>query len=203
MSRTVELREAARSYAVTAITRDGVPFAIRSIRPDDKRSLREAFQTISKETIYRRFFELRDKLSESDLVYFTEVDFVDHVALVATFETETGETGAGVGRYVIDRASDPLQAETALVVVDRYQNRGIGTQLLYHLACLARRGGVRIFTGEVLGENHKMMEVFLNSGYRIQRQVESGIIRVSFSIEAEGDGPPRVFDPAARSPADW
>lgn len=194
MSDASTAAESARRYFAHAITRDGERFVIRAIRGDDKRNLRDAFHRISKETIYRRFFELKADLTERELVYFTEVDFADHVALVATFPTATGEVGAGVGRYVIDRESDPLRAETALVVVDQFQNRGIGTQLLYHLASLARSGGVKIFTGEVLGENTQMMEVFLNSGYEIERAVESGIVRVSFSIEGDADAPPRVFE---------
>lgn len=184
-----------RKYRESARTRDGVTFTIRAIRPNDKGQMRAAFREVSKETIYRRFFELKRELTDRDLAYFTEVDFVRHVALVATFDDGGGERGAGVGRYVVEEGTDPLQAEAALLVVDHYQNRGIGTQLLYHLAEIARSAGVRVFTGQVLGENHKMMEVFLHSGYEIHRQVESGVVKVSFSIEVGADGPPRVFGP--------
>lgn len=184
----------ARDYSASALTRGGEPFTIRAIRPEDKEHLLKAFHSLSKETIYLRFFELKAKLTDRELAYLTEVDFVDHVALVAVLGPEDDQEGAGVGRYIVDRDSDPLRAEAAFAVVDQHQNRGIGTQLLYHLAEVARGAGVKEFTGEVLGENLKMMEVFFHSGFDIHRNVESGVIHVSFSIETDGGGPPRLFN---------
>ncbi len=182
----------AASYEAQGVTRDGEPFTVRAIRPEDKRHMRDAFATLSKETIYYRFFELKEKLTDGDLAYLTEIDFVDHVALVAILGPPEAGEGAGVARYVVERGTEPLRAEAAFAVVDRHQNRGIGTQLLYHLADVARAAGIKEFTGEVLGENFKMMEVFFHSGFDIRRNVESGVIHVTFSIEAGGGGPPRV-----------
>ncbi len=183
----------ARNYSASAVTRDGEPFTIRAIRPEDKRHFLDAFHSLSKETVYFRFFELKEELTEKELAYLTDVDFVDHVALVAILGSSGNEQGAGVARYVIDRDTDPLRAEAAFAVVDEHQQRGIGTQLLYHLADVARSAGVEEFTGEVLGENLKMMEVFFHSGFDIHRNVESGVIHVSFPIGSEGGGPPRLF----------
>lgn len=190
----------ARDYSARAETRDGEPFTIRAIRPEDKHHLREAFHSLSKETIYFRFFELKAELSDRELAYLTEVDFLDHVALVAVLGPRDNEEGLGVARYVVERGSEPLRAEAAFAVVDKHQNRGIGTQLLYHLAGVARNAGVEEFTGEVLGENFKMMEVFFHSGFDIHRNVESGVIRVSFSIETDGGGPPRLFGELPEKP---
>lgn len=191
----------ARSYAAQSATRDGEPFLIRAIQPDDRERLREAFRGLSKETIFFRFFELKTDLTDRELSYLTDLDFADHVALVAVLQEPNGERGVGVARYVVERGTDPLRAEAAFAVVDEHQGRGIGTQLLYHLAGVARRAGVREFTGEVHGENLKMMEVFFHSGYEIHRNVESGVILVSFSIETDGGGPPRLFAPPPQGTA--
>jgi len=183
----------ARDYSASAVTREGEPLTIRAIRREDKQHLRDGFLSLSKETVYFRFFELKEELSDRDLAYLTEVDFVDHVALVGLLGTGDNEEGVGVARYIVERGTDPLRAEAAFAVVDQHQNKGIGTQLLYHLADVARTAGVRVFTGEVLGDNFKMMEVFFHSGFDIHRSVESGVIHVSFSIESDGGGPPRLF----------
>lgn len=186
-----------RDYCAKALTRDGEPLEIRAIRPEDKARMRDAFHSLSRESIYFRFFETKTDLSDRELAYLTEVDFVNHVALVAVLGSGESPEGVGVARYIVEFGTDPLRAEAAFAVVDRHQNRGIGTQLLYHLAGVAREAGVRIFTGEVLGENFKMMEVFFGSGFDIHRNVESGVIHVSFSIDTDGGGPPRLFgDPA-------
>lgn len=188
-----EASQAARDYSASVETRDGELFTIRAIRPEDKKHIKRAFQTISKETVYYRFFEFKSDLTDKELAYLTEVDFVDHVALVATIGPPAAEEGAGVARYVVQRDTDPLRAEAAFAVADRHQNKGIGTQLLYHLADVGRAAGVKVFCGEVLGDNYKMMEVFLHSGFEIERDVESGVIKISFSIEHGSGGPARAF----------
>ncbi len=182
----------ARDYFATETTLDGEPFSIRAIRSEDKEGMRAAFHSLSKESIYFRFFELKQELTDRDLAYLTEIDFVNHVALVASLGSSGDGEGVGVARYIVEPGTEPLRAEAAFAVVDEHQGRGIGTQLLYHLARVGREAGVKVFEGEVLGENLKMMEVFLHSGFEIHRNVESGVIHVSFSIETGAGGPPRV-----------
>lgn len=191
-----------RDYRAESATRDGEPFRIRAIRPGDKERLREAFHSLSRESVYFRFFEIKSKLSEAELRYLTEVDFESHVGLVAVFGPPEDETGAGIARYVVEPGSNPVRAEAAFAVLDVHQGRGIGTQLLYHLADVARGAGVQVFTGEVLGENLKMMEVFFHSGFDVHRNVESGVIHVEFSIEEGAGGPPRAHGlvPPGRTP---
>ncbi len=182
----------ARGYEARETTRDGADLLIRAIRPDDKDLLQESFSRLSPESVYFRFFELKARLSERDLSYFTEVDFSRHVGLVATCQEGGSEHIVGVARYVVAPDARPIEAEAAFAVIDEYQNRGIGTLLLYHLANVGRGLGVEVFTGEVLGENLKMMEVFLHSGFDVHRCVDSGVIHVSFSIAHGAGGPPRI-----------
>ena len=51
----------------------------------------------------------------------------------------------GIARYVRDR-DDPQTAEIAVTVVDDWQGRGLGTELLTQLSGRARREGVLRFT---------------------------------------------------------
>jgi len=64
----------------------------------------------------------------------------------------------GVGEYYIEE--DGLTANVAFAVRDRYQNQGIGTELLSHLTLIARKQGLHGFTAEVLKENEPMLRVF-------------------------------------------
>ena len=69
-----------------------------------------------------------------------DVDFVDHVALVAVVEEDGRPMIAGGGRYVVVQ---PGQAELAFAVVDEYQGQRIGAALLRHLVAIARAAGCR------------------------------------------------------------
>lgn len=173
-----------RHYAVDEILRDGGSIRVRAIRPDDKERLLENFGRLSARSVYFRFFSAKRRLTEKELAYFTELDFKSHVALVATLWENGEEKIIGVGRYfVVDSPEGPRRAEVAFAVVDEHQGRGIGTLLLQHLAPIARANGVTEFEADTLGENNQMIEVFANSGFRVTRSLEEGIVHISFPTE--------------------
>jgi len=114
---------------------------------------------LSVESRYRRFFAPVSKLSERQLDYLTQVDHHAHEALVA-LEAASGE-GIGVARFV---RVDEDTAEPAIVVVDDWQRRGVGTLLLESLAERAREEGIRRFVAPVLAENEGAIATFERLG---------------------------------------
>ena len=76
-------------------------------------------------SLYRRFFAVRRVFSEKETDYFLDIDFVNHVALVAV-ATDAGQpTIVGAGRYVVVQ---PGHAEVAFAIIDAYQGLGIGVR---------------------------------------------------------------------------
>jgi L-amino acid N-acyltransferase YncA len=57
------------------------------------------------------------------------------------------------------------------------QGHGIGTLLLKHLARIAQMKGINEFAADVLSTNKQMLEVFANSGFRVNDSYESGVVR--------------------------
>lgn len=172
----------ARNYNADEILRDGGSIHLRAIRPDDKQRLLDLFHRLSQETIYFRFFRAKKRLTDEELQGFTELDFKDRVALVATLRNAEDERIIAVGRYsVLDLGEDaPKTAEVAFAVQDEYQGRGIGTLLLDHLIPIARAHGIVEFEADVLGENNRMLEVFSKSGFEIKRSLEEGVFHFLF-----------------------
>ena len=156
--------------------RDGRPVHLRPIRPDDAEGLADFHRSLSKETVYLRFFAPYPELTERDLHRFTHVDYLDRVALVATI----GDQLVGVGRY--DRV-EPGEAEVAFVVHDDHQGRGLGSVLLEHLAAAARERGISRFVAEVLPTNRRMLATFHEAGYEPSARLEDGVVLLSFDIE--------------------
>jgi RimJ/RimL family protein N-acetyltransferase len=138
------------------IVGDGLELLVRPLQPDDKRRLAQAFDRLSPETRYRRFFAPLRKLSDQDLRYLTEVDHHDHEALAAV-NPENGMI-VGVARYV--RADDPREAEVAVVVGDPWQGRGVATALLQRLVLRAREEGIDHFVALVMSDNTDALELF-------------------------------------------
>ena len=104
------------------------------------------------------------------------IDYTNRFALVA----ELGDELIAVGRY--DRLASGDAAEVAFVVADDQQGRGIGSILLEHLAAVARGVGIRRFVGSTLPQNRKMLRVFFDAGFEVQRTYDQGTVELSFPI---------------------
>ena len=135
-----------------------------------------------------RFHGFKRSLSESEVIDMTEVDFVDHVGLVATFGIDPEPPLIGAGRYILC-ADTPKhhRAEVAFAVLDEHQGKGIGSLLLRHLAIIGKAQGVREFQAEVLTDNRKMIAVLEGSGFPFERSTEFGVDRLLLTI---ADAPP-------------
>ncbi len=108
---------------------DGTAVRIRPIRPKDVRWLIPAFRRLSAETVYQRFFTPMAELSADLAGHFANVDHAKREALVAEVSKGLSFQPAGVARY--EATEQAGIAEVAILVTDRYQNRGIG-RLLFH-----------------------------------------------------------------------
>jgi RimJ/RimL family protein N-acetyltransferase len=125
--------------------------APRPIRPDDKAALTRGLDCMSDRSVYLRFLSPKPSFSASELRYLTEVDGIDHVALVLDDPDSRG-TLMAVGRWV-RLEEDPETAEIAITVGDRWQRQGLGTLLARALAAEAARRGVRHFTASISSSN--------------------------------------------------
>lgn len=179
----------ASNYVAAGMLRDGTPVRIRAIHPDDKEALRWGFTQLSPDAIYHRFFQTKRGLTEEELAYLTELDFKDHVALVAEVEVEGLVQVVAVGRFVRLKAENKTdRAEVAFTVGDEFQGRGIGTLLLEHLVRIGRELGYTAFEADVLPGNRLMREVFEHSGLLRQETVRDGVVHVEMGLGEAGAG---------------
>jgi ribosomal protein S18 acetylase RimI-like enzyme len=169
----------ASNYSAIEAMRDGRKMQIRALKQEDQADLIAAVRRSSAQSLYRRFFGLKRNFSDQEIAYFLNVDFVNHVALVAVIDADGRPVIAGGGRYVVH---EPGKAEIAFVVVDEYQGQGIGRALMRHLAGIARQAGLREFTAEVLPENLSMLKVFEKSGLRLHVEREPQVLHVALQL---------------------
>ena len=164
------------SFHVTETLSDGRKVEIRAQRPDDREGLRAAVHRASAETLYHRFFAVKHELSEKEAHFFLDIDFVNHVALVAL----AGENGRpaiiGGCRYVVVA---PGRAEVAFSVIDDYQKKGLGAALMRHIAAIGRQAGLEELVAEVLSDNAPMLRVFERSGLALTARHEGAVVHVS------------------------
>lgn len=178
------------SYHVTETLSDGRKVEIRAQRRDDREALHAAFQRASPETLYHRFFAAKREFSEKETHFFLDIDFVNHVALVA----EVNENGriaiVGGCRYIV---VGPKRAEVAFSVIDAYQKKGLGVALMRHIAAIGREMGLEELAAEVLSENTPMLKVFERSGLAVTARHEGAVVHVSMRY-------PAPAEPSAEAP---
>lgn len=173
-----------REYRALGYMIDGTPFFLRAVREWDRKALLDLFSRSSQQSRYFRYFETKNSLSDTELDYFTRLDFYHHAALVAEAPREDGVIA--VGRYIeVQPPPERRRAEVAFLVRDDHQGKGVATQLLKHLMRIARDNGIAEFEAEMLPTNTKMLEVFENSGYKLKRSRERDSTRVVFPIHDE------------------
>jgi RimJ/RimL family protein N-acetyltransferase len=166
-------------YAAVEHLRDGRPIEIRALRPDDGPGMLAAIGRTSTQSLRRRFFVPKKGFSEREMAFFLDIDFKNHVALVAEIAEDGHPVIVGGARYVAVR---PGQAEIAFVVIDAYQAQGIGTILMRHLGALARDAGLKELIAEVLPENTAMLKVFSKSGFLPGPQRSSEVAHLTLKL---------------------
>jgi RimJ/RimL family protein N-acetyltransferase len=167
------------NYSAVEKLRNGQRIEIRALKPQDRDDLMAAVDLTSSDSLYRRFFSVRRHFSETEESFYLNVDFVSHVALIASADENGQPIIIAGGRYVV---GEPGQAEVAFTVVDKYQGRGVGAALLRHLAMIARQAGLRELVAYVLPDNRAMLKVFEKSGLKYTAKREAGSLYVKLGL---------------------
>ena len=136
------------------VLRNGSTVLIRQVQSADAPLVADGFARLSARSRQLRFLTPKKELSPDELRYFTDVDHHDHEALGALNQADG--RGVGIARYVRD-ADDPSAAEIAVTIVDDWQGRGLGTELVAQLSERARSEGIRRFTALVSADNAGMI----------------------------------------------
>lgn len=152
-----------------ATLKDGIPVHIRAIRPDDDVRLIEIFNRLSPQSVYQRFFNAAAELSPGMARYLANVDYRKRMALVAEVDGEP----VAVGRW--EPSGEPGLIELALVVLDEWQNRGVGRVLLRETLKLARANGIERFRADVLAENRRMLRLLATEAEIVERRTEGAV----------------------------
>jgi RimJ/RimL family protein N-acetyltransferase len=166
------------------VLKDGSKVSIRQVHREDAPLLAEGFARFSAESRRLRFLTDKPRLTEAELRYFTHIDHHDHEALGAIDETDG--RALGIARYIRD-TTDPEVAEIAVAVVDDWQGRGLGTELVTRLMERAREEGIRRFTALVAVDNEMMVNLLHDIGGELHATPnEAGAVEYELTPPPEG-----------------
>jgi acetyl coenzyme A synthetase (ADP forming)-like protein len=166
------------SRDIDVVLRDGSSVRIRAAKPTDE-TLVLAFLT-GLSDVSRT---LRFGAGQADLVD-TAKQWIDPGCTDCCVVAVLG--GEIVGQASYDRTVAD-RAKVGFTVTDAFQGRGLGTLLLKRLAEAAEAEGVAVFEADVVPDNHKMLEVFKESGFGVTMTSEPGLVHVQFPTSITPD----------------
>lgn len=134
------------------ILRHGLPAVLRQLTPDDRERVREAFQRLSPESAYLRFWTRFRRINPRFIEQLISPGDATHAtwAIILTDSEDIPGVGGGSFWKVPDT---PDTAEVSFTVADEFQNQGNGNILLAALWLHASSLGITRFIAHVLDEN--------------------------------------------------
>jgi acetyltransferase len=167
--------------------KDGTPVSIRPIRPEDEPLIVDFHETLSERSVYLRYFrvlQLDQRIAHERLTHICCIDYDRELALVAEREDEsTGERVIlGVGR--LTRLKDRNDAEFAILITDRSQGKGLGTELLRRLIDVARAEKIERLSADIMSENTDMRRIAKKLGFRLRDVPGEPTIRAVMELSA-------------------
>jgi acetyltransferase len=158
---------------------DGTSVTLRPIRPEDEPLMVKLHETLSERTVYLRWLHLlglSQRVAHERLVGICFIDYDREMALVADFYHPQSKQHEilGVGRLI--KAHGANEAEFAVLVADRFQRQGVGTELLRRLIQVGREEHLQRLTGTILEENLGMQTVCKRLGFQLRYSFEDRIV---------------------------
>ncbi|GAB4532288.1 MAG: bifunctional acetate--CoA ligase family protein/GNAT family N-acetyltransferase [Pleurocapsa sp.] len=180
----VAIRPYPAQYIKPWTLNDGKQITIRPIRPEDEPLIVNFHQHLSEESVYFRYFhmmKLQTRVAHDRLTRICFIDYDREMALVAEYidpETEEQEI-LGVGR--LSKIYGTNEGEFGMLVSDRHQGRGLGTELLHSLIDIGRQEQLSRISAEILPENQTMQHLCRKLGFNLQRNMD--VVKVYFDLD--------------------
>jgi acetyltransferase len=182
-------RPAIRPYPVQYVkpwtTKNDASVLIRPIRPEDEPLVIHLHQGLSERTVYLRYFQPLKLSQRTSHERLTRICFIDYDREMVLVVERTGKDGGpeiiAVGRLSKLRGGGN-EAELAVLVDDRSQGQGLGTELYRRLIAVARDEKIKRVVSTILGENREMRSICQKLGFRLQVDLDDGTVHAELDV---------------------
>jgi acetyltransferase len=170
-------------YRSTTSLRDGTAVVLRPVRAEDEPAFVRLHQQLSERTVRFRYaadLPLDERIAHARLARICHVDYDREIALVVELAgPDAGGELIGVGR--LSRIRESEDAEMRLLVADRWQNRGLGAELLAAVVEVAKAERIRHLKAAFLPENRILRKLLTANGF-IVRDRDDPLIHAELAL---------------------
>jgi len=170
-------------YIKKVVLKDGTEVLLRPIKPEDEMLWLEMFQSFSEDTVRYRFFRIIKETPHEMRTRYCNIDYDREIGIVAEVTEQGKRRFLGVTRIIIDPAN-PEEAEFALVVSDKWQRLGLGSEFIDYTIHIARDKGLKKIYGIVLKDNVPMLSLCREKHFDITHG-DPGEYNISFDVSVD------------------
>lgn len=169
------------NYVCYTFLKDGTPVILRPIRPEDEHLIVAFHKELSENSVRQRYLEfmsLDERTAHERLIRICFTDYDREWTIVAEINSEQGPMIIGVGRMF--KVPGTNYARFAMIIVDNFHNRGLGTQILQHLISIAKQEKIEMIDARILSENAGMIKICRDQGFVISQDKDPFVTRAQW-----------------------
>ncbi len=174
-----------RKYMKTVILKDDTKVLMRPIKPEDEFLWLDMFKSFSEETVRFRFFRIIKETPHEMRTRYCNIDYDREIGIVGEIEENGKKRFLGVTRIIVD-PTDPEKAEFAVVVSDKWQRRGLGSEFIDFTIEVAKDKGLKKLYGIVLKDNTPMIALCEEKNFKITSG-DPGEYNIEYDLQKNTD----------------
>ncbi|GEQ87252.1 hypothetical protein ULMS_27600 [Patiriisocius marinistellae] len=167
-------------YIKSVTIADGSQMVLRPMHPSDADKAAAFRASLTDDTLMARFLGFIPKITSNLISQLVRVDFAIEMAIVAEITINNNKIVTGVGRIAKDFSKENT-AELAVIVVDKWQGKKLGTQLIEYMIYIAEDMGYKCLTAVISGYNERILKML--EGKDITKEfTEEGHVRIKINL---------------------
>lgn len=185
------IRPYPRQYVSPWTLKDGAEVTIRPIRPEDEPLMVAFYETVSGQSVYSPYFstlQLTPSLAHERLTRICFLDYDREMALVVERREPASEQRTILAIARLSKVRGANDAEFSLLVDQRCQRLGLGSELLRRLLEVGRNERLERITAEIDVKNQAMQRICRNLGFQFEAEPERGIVRAGIVLQQAAEG---------------
>jgi acetyltransferase len=180
------IRPYPHQYVTSWTLKNGTEVVIRPIRPEDEPMAVKFHESLSAESVYMRyahFMKLSQRVAHERLSRLCFIDYDQEMALVVIYQDPQTQEEAIVGVGRLSHVHGSSEAEFSVLISDRFQRQGLGTELLRQLLHIGRQEQIARITAEILADNWAMQKVCERLGFHLQRVLGESMFHAEIELK--------------------
>ncbi|MDD5167472.1 MAG: GNAT family N-acetyltransferase, partial [Syntrophales bacterium] len=167
---------------------DNLEVHFRAIKPSDEDEMRRLFYRFSDQAVYYRYFSPIKTMPHTKMQEYVNINYRCVMSLVGIVKESGVEKIIAEARFA--RSKSNFLADTAFIVDECYQGKGIASFLFDLLIRAAREEGVEGFSADILADNKAMLKVYEKAPFPVKAVLTSGIYKLTipFTPASENKG---------------